>query len=146
MSCLAAHRAKTAVAGIVLTLALAGQASAGPMQFIPSRDLTIGSQVIDVQYRQRRVVRRGGGDAAAAAMLGVLALGVGAAIASSQREREYYPSYGYPAYGYPAYGYGYQPAPVYAPPPVYYGDTRWRHRNDGSYWQRRNREERDRMD
>jgi hypothetical protein len=79
---------------------------------------------------------RGGNGAALAAIAGIAAIGIGAAIASSNRpwSREYEnvdPRYGYaPARGYrgpylPEPGYVdepevvYEPAPVYAPRPVY---------------------------
>ncbi|WP_188518681.1 hypothetical protein [Alsobacter metallidurans] len=79
---------------------------------------------------------RGGNGAALAAIAGIAAIGIGAAIASSNRSRSYDsverdPLYGYaPAYGYrrspvpePEYVDGpevvYEPAPVYAPRPVY---------------------------
>lgn len=86
-------------------------------------------QSSDIAYRQRRVVRRGGGrnnGAATAAMLGIVALGVGAAIASNnRRDREYIqqPAYGY-GYGQPAYApQYYQAQPQYyqpQPQPQYY--------------------------
>ncbi len=145
MSFFARHRVSAAVAGTVLTFALASQAVAGPMMVTPSRDLGIQSNVTDVRYVARRA-SRGGGGAAAAAAFGVLALGVGAAIANSQREQEYYPAYGgYPAYGY-GYDYGYQPAPVYAAPPAYYygaPQPRYNGRSGGTYWQQKARDARD---
>lgn len=66
--------------------------------------------------------RHGGGSGAAVAA-GILGLGVGAAIASSNRgyyDRPYYYARPYPRgyyYAPPAYGYYYAPPP---PPPAYY--------------------------
>ena len=85
------------VAGSAMVLATAFQAEAAP----------------------RRYYGGGGGNggAVAALAIGALALGVGAAIASSQRsERHYVPAA--PAYGYG--GYGYAPQPQYYAPQVQY--------------------------
>jgi hypothetical protein len=138
MSFLARHRFAAAVAGSILSMAVAAQAIAGPMMVTPSQDLGVKSQVTEVRSVHRRAVRGGGNGAAAAAVMGLFALGIGAAIANSQRET-YYESYPHPAYGY-SYG------PAYAAPPAYYyGDGYGYHRNDGNYWQRKAREERDRQ-
>lgn len=127
-------RSAGAVLGSALILATAFQAEAAP----------------------RRHYRGGGNGAVAALAFGAVALGFGAAIASSQRrEREFVPAYGYPAYGYPAQsypvygnGYGapevdYAPQVQYVPQPVYapsypYGYVQ--PRRNGNYWMRQARE------
>ena len=123
--------------------------STTPSQAMPLRaapmDEGMRTQVESVAYkpRPRRAVRRGGGNGAGAAlMLGAVALGVGAIVASQQRSREerrarrlyeqqyypvqqYYPAQQYyePSYvrepvhqHYPVYQEQYAPAPVYRAP------------------------------
>ena len=134
MSYFSKHRIVGAVAGVALTAALSAQAVAapffrgGPAGFAPQ------AQMQQVRYAPR--ARGGNGGAAAAAAFGIMALGIGAAIASSQREQAYEP-----VYVDPGYGYGY--APGYEAPPVVYAPRR--NRNDGNFWQQRARAERDRM-
>lgn len=137
MSFLARRSFTASVAGSLLSLAVASQAVAGPMMATPSAELGLKSQITEVRSVHRRVARGGGNGAGAAAVMGLFALGIGAAIANSQRET-YYESY-------PAYGYNY--APAYAQQPYYYEPQPYaypRHRNDGTYWQQLERDRRDR--
>lgn len=129
------------VAGAMLVSA-ADSASAAFMPVAPAQGaaLAIAAGVAPVNVRYRRYVyarRHGGGDAALA--LGILGLGVAAAIAvgSQHQRRSYYePSYE-PQYR-PTYEPQYEPdyyqQPVYAPPPVVYEpqapeyEEQWHHR------------------
>ena len=135
MSLFSKHRVACALAATVLTVGLSAQALAGPMGMPSNHGFQQHSQITDVRYAPRH---RGGGNggAVAAAALGIMALGIGAAIANSNREPAYYPAYG------DGYGYGYAPAPVYVDPPAYYAPRRFR--SDGNYWQQKARDERDR--
>lgn len=95
-----------------------------PMRVAPMDD-GVRPLVQSVAYkaRPRRAVRRGGDNAGAALMLGAVALGVGAIVASQQRSREerrarrYYEQQYYPAQHY--YDPGYVREPVYQHYPVY---------------------------
>lgn len=142
MSFLARRSFTAAVAGSLISLVVASQAVAGPMMATPSTELGLKSNVTEIRSVHRRAAR-GGNGAAAAAVMGLFALGVGAAIANSQREA-YYESR--PAYGYnygPSYAYG----PAYVEQPQYYYPQPYaypRHRNDGTYWQQLERDRRDR--
>ncbi len=122
---------RNAVAGLIAATlaATAIPATAAPLAPATAGGFTAGSTLPIVQ------VRKGRNAAAIAAIAGITALGVGAAIAS--RNNGYYgggyyddPGYAYgaPAYGYgapvvveePSYGYGgYHAAPVYAAPRYY---------------------------
>ena len=79
--------------------------------------LAITATPADAQYRR---YRHHGDDAAWALGAGIVGLGIGAAIASSNHPYNngyyadpYYNGYGYNSYGYSGYGY--------APPAPYYG-------------------------
>ncbi len=115
--------------------------------------MLLATSALQADAAPRRYHR--GANAGAALAVGALALGVGAAIAASQRDRYYHgpayatePAYlGYQGYGYaPGYNYGYGEGyaqPVYpawgygyAQPKRYYGATGYR---GGNYWQRQER-------
>jgi hypothetical protein len=125
MSMLSKPRLAGALLGVVLSGALSVEAVAGPMSFTPARDLAVQPITTQIKYKAKkkhhaRHHARRHGNAAAAAMLGLFAAGVGAAIANSHR-RDYY-------YGYPDYYYG---------GPAYYGYSRpyYRHHNGrGRYY------------
>lgn len=79
-----------------------------------------------VEVRARKRAYRGGNNAAAAAIIGgIAALGIGAAIASSNR-RSYYDGYGYYDGGYAPQGYYAEPQPYgyYQADPYAYGYRR----------------------
>ena len=119
-----------AAVAVAMSVSLAGEAFAGPMPPPPARD-GFASQIDAVKYvpKKKPVGRasRGGNPAAAAAIMGLFAAGIGAAIANSRREERYYyppqPVYRRPyapVYREPEYVYQ-RPAPVYvAPPPRQY--------------------------
>ncbi len=91
--------------------------------------LTAAAPADAQRWRGYRGHHRGGGDVAAGAVLGgILGLGVGAAIASSNRNRYYDRGY-YGGGGYRGYDRGY-----YAPPPP---PARYRGYYDGGYYQQR---------
>lgn len=109
MGSFAIKRALPVAAGVALALASVGESAAMPIDLAPPSEAISAGSVVDVKYvPKRRVVRRAPrrGNAAAAAAFSAMALGIGAAIASSQR---YDDGYGY-APVYPGYGYGYAPA------------------------------------
>ena len=125
-----------------------GQAQAGPLTVAPVSSVALPPVASDVAYRKRgpRAVRHvtrhrrvavrryHRNRAVPAAAFGILAAGLGAAIASNG----YGYGYGYPDYGYgyyPAYSYGYNPGYSYGYYPRYrnrsvryYGGPRYGHR------------------
>ncbi len=136
-----------------LAIRVAGAVAGSAMIFVTA---------FQAEAAPRRYHRGGGnGGAVAALAFGAVALGIGAAIASSnRRDREYYaPSYGYAPQTY------YEPQVQYAPPQQYYepqvqyvpqqyyaapvyhpgyggGYGVRRHRSDGNRWQQIAREKR----
>jgi hypothetical protein len=107
-------------AGSALTMPAVDMAVAAPLSVAPASVVQGGQMVEQIKYRpKRRVVRRHARGPNPAAVLGVFGAVVGAAIANSRRDDDYYDGGGY-APGYytpqpdyydaPAYGYG---GPVY---------------------------------
>lgn len=79
----------------------------------------VPAEARDGYYRHDR---RGGDDAAIAIGAGVVGLALGAAIASSDRDRDYYYDDDYYYYGggyYPQHGYYYRARPRYYSHPAY---------------------------
>ena len=128
------QRALCAVFASLIGLSTGEVATAAPLSMPAASVLSPAVHVEQARYKarpvQRRPVRRRrhGGNAGAAAAIGVFGTVLGAAIANSQREEEYYPGPVYrrapvydpdPGYYEPNPGYGYDPAPVYRGNPGY---------------------------
>ena len=133
------------LAAAMTAITAAGSASvqAAPVAAIPEAALASQSDVTSVRWRRHHNY----GNAFAGAAVGVLALGLGAALANGYDDNYYdYPSYGGgyyyggPSYyyrSYPARGYG----GYYGRRQYGWGDGGGRHRGygDGQYWRHSNR-------
>ena len=128
------QRAVCAIFASLIGLSAGEVATAAPLSMPAASVLSPSAHIEQARYRPRPVKRRPvrrrhhGGNAGAAAAIGVFGAVLGAAIANSQRDEDYYPGPVYrgapvydpdPGYYEPNPGYGYEPAPVYRGGPVY---------------------------
>lgn len=134
MSRIRTFRAAVSAAAAAALLATAAPSLAAPTPVAPAQGAAAASAAFgaptEVQYRRYGHRRHGGFGAGPALALGIVGLGIAAAIAASSRPRRHYYEQGY----YPAYDEGYEQQPYYAQPQVVYAQPQTYYEQPQDYY------------